>query len=354
MGESSRDNPDRVLAVTLDPGALDLDDQVLAVVRELVPSWSGAGALTIAPVHGGITNRLFRASSRGCPQVLVRVYGDNTEVVIDREAENRLFAALSRQGFAPAYLGRFENGRVEGWLDGFRPLTPGELGQPGLRSLIAKELRVLHGLPIAVGEDRLWGTLGTWMERAQTVAFEGEQKGARDALGLEHYFRILSRLRSVEQGLLRSSQGRPGAAEAFRVVLSHNDLLAGNVLTNEDRSRVRFIDYEYGAPAPAAFDIANHFCEYAGFDSDFASGFPSRADRDDFIAHYLGSSATPETVADFSRIVEFYVLPDHLWWGSWAVVQARYSPIDFDYLEYARLRLAGFDLHSATLGFDLG
>ncbi len=354
MAESFRDNPGRILRVTVDPGAADLEARLLALVRDIVPSWADAREVRVAPVHGGITNRLFRLFSGRRPELLVRIYGDNTEVVIDRESENRLFAELSRQGFAPAYHGRFENGRVEGWLEGYRALTPGELGQPGLRRLIARELRVLHDLWVPETGSRLWSTLTGWMARARAVEFTGSRATAREALRLDHYTTILARLQDLEQELLSSASGRPGRVAAFRSVVAHNDLLAGNVLTNADRSRVRFIDYEYGAPAPAAFDVANHFCEYAGFDSDFEAGFPSRADRDDFIAHYLGREATSEAVSDFSRVVEFYVLPDHLWWGTWSVVQAHYSPIDFDYLEYARLRLAGFDLHLARLGFDLG
>lgn len=38
-------------------------------------------------------------------------------MIIQREHENRLFAQLSALGFAPPYLGRFANGRVEGFLD---------------------------------------------------------------------------------------------------------------------------------------------------------------------------------------------------------------------------------------------
>jgi len=41
----------------------------------------------------------------------------NTQVIIQRETENRLFAQLSALGFSPLYLGRFANGRVEGYLD---------------------------------------------------------------------------------------------------------------------------------------------------------------------------------------------------------------------------------------------
>lgn len=43
--------------------------------------------------------------------------------------------------------------------------------------------------------------------------------------------------------------------------------------------------------------------------------------------------------------VNRWALPSHLWWSAWAVVQARYSPIDFDFVDYARLRLDGYRLH---------
>ncbi|CAM9925412.1 unnamed protein product, partial [Ectocarpus sp. 13 AM-2016] len=43
--------------------------------------------------------------------------------------------------------------------------------------------------------------------------------------------------------------------------------------------------------------------------------------------------------------VNRWALPSHLWWSLWAVVQARYSPIEFDFVDYARLRLAGYRLH---------
>lgn len=35
---------------------------------------------------------------------------------------------------------------------------------------------------------------------------------------------------------------------------------------------------------------------------------------------------------------DVFALASHLYWGIWAVVQARYSPIDFDYMGYHGLR----------------
>jgi ethanolamine kinase len=48
------------------------------------------------------------------------------------------------------------------------------------------------------------------------------------------------------------------------VVFCHNDLLLANVIYNAEKSAVTFIDYEYSNYNYQAFDIGNHFAEFAG------------------------------------------------------------------------------------------
>lgn len=48
------------------------------------------------------------------------------------------------------------------------------------------------------------------------------------------------------------------------IVFAHNDLLLGNVIYNKDEATISFIDYEYATYNYQAFDIANHFNEFAG------------------------------------------------------------------------------------------
>jgi Predicted choline kinase involved in LPS biosynthesis len=48
------------------------------------------------------------------------------------------------------------------------------------------------------------------------------------------------------------------------VVFCHNDLLLGNIIYDETEDKVTFIDYEYAGVNYQAFDIANHFDEFAG------------------------------------------------------------------------------------------
>lgn len=48
------------------------------------------------------------------------------------------------------------------------------------------------------------------------------------------------------------------------VVFSHNDILLANVIWNEKAKTASFIDFEYGSANYQAFDIGNHFNEFAG------------------------------------------------------------------------------------------
>jgi ethanolamine kinase len=48
------------------------------------------------------------------------------------------------------------------------------------------------------------------------------------------------------------------------VVFCHNDLLLANIIYNAKKNTVTFIDYEYSNYNYQAFDIGNHFAEFAG------------------------------------------------------------------------------------------
>jgi ethanolamine kinase len=143
-------------------------------------------------------------------------------------------------------------------------------------------------------------------------------------------------------------------------VFAHCDLLSGNVIIQprphgtkpQDVETVNFIDYEYSTPSPAAFDIANHFAEWGGFDCDHGV-LPTRTQRRKFISEYVRSyfsylgkrkTAEEEEVEArklFDEVDLFRGVPG-FYWGIWALIQATISQIDFDYAMYAEVRLGEY------------
>ena len=47
---------------------------------------------------------------------------------------------------------------------------------------------------------------------------------------------------------------------------------------------------------------------------------------------------SPEQLERLAAEVNVFALASHMYWGVWAIIQARYSPIDFDYMGYVGLR----------------
>lgn len=142
----------------------------------------------------------------------------------------------------------------------------------------------------------------------------------------------------------------------LKLVFGHCDLLSGNVIIqprgpsdSDVIEPVSFIDYEYATPVPAAFDIANHFAEWGGFECDYKA-LPTRSQRRAFISDYLDSYCDFATDLPGEPGMEhvenqLYEAVDHFrgipgfYWGIWALIQATISQIDFDYASYAEVRL---------------
>lgn len=162
-----------------------------------------------------------------------------------------------------------------------------------------------------------------------------------------------------------------------QLVFSHCDLLSANVIiepstdpaipsptagattAEAEAETVSFIDYEYATPSPAAFDIANHFAEWGGYDCDY-NMLPTRSVRREFLREYVnsflfwdaqsaGKQITPagaeaaEKIAEelFKAVDKFRGIPG-FYWGVWALIQAEISKIDFDYASYAEVRLGEY------------
>ena len=318
-------------------------------------SSSSLDQYTVVEVQGGITNKLYRVSGFekdqdhvGFDSVLVRVFGG--EGLIDRDVENPTFAALSRAGIAPPYLGRFGNGRVEGWLYA-RPLQVREFAVPAFSASIAHQMGRLHQTFVVPphlqkyhSEPTLWTQLTEWMDQALSATFrtERDQQMAND-IQLPDI--------PTELSWLRTDIVPTNAKTAF----CHNDVLAANVLLDETNNNLHLIDFEYGGVNYIGFDIANHWNEFAG-GTDVASGIPNYEwlptpeEQRSFVQNYLGSEATSDAVNALLKEVQAFLLVNHLYWGLWAVNQAATEGCEeFDYMTYGTHRIRQYHKNKQEL-----
>ncbi len=310
--------------------------------------------LTVKTVTGGITNALYCVSGfdsvKDYSSVLVRVFG--AEGMIDRDVETCAFAALSDSNIAPPYYGRFGNGRLEGFLDNYVPLTLADFQVSQTYQDIAVKMAELHSgftVPNELkkwhneDEPGLWGQLYSWMGQAKGIKVyktESDNDRAASLLDLDTLEKELNWVKTI-------------ISDESKVGFSHNDLLPANIMKNELNGAIKLIDFEYGGVNFIAFDIANHFNEWAG-GPDNAAGktdyslFPSKEQQRDFISSYVQAASASEEANDekielLMDEVKAFLLANHLYWGLWAVNQAAVEGTEeFDYLAYAVNRFNRF------------
>ncbi|KAJ1994731.1 hypothetical protein H4R33_000154 [Dimargaris cristalligena] len=318
-----------VLPLTVSHKHLLVDSQ--KAVLALFPAWKPTD-LDLIQCKDGITNKLVRCTNRrNGTSVLIRAYGKNSEVLIDRNQELINIYILSQLGLCPPLYGKFNNGIVYGYVPGDIVKVP-QMSDPHISELVAKRIAGWHKVEIPGPKtSTLFVTLRKWLEQVEAVYSEKEPSHRF------HQLFSLDKLRSELDHL----QDKLECLNA-PVVFSHNDLLSANIIYNRAEDKVSFIDHEYASYNYRGFDIGNHFAEFAGFDCQY-NLYPDQAFQLTWLGHYLkaandGQAATDDEIYELYREVNKFYLASHFYWALWAMVQAGFSDIDFDYMNYAKLR----------------
>jgi len=267
-------------------------------VARLEPSLGPVGGPP-TPLEGGITNRNFKVSLGGVDYVL-RLHGKDTELLgISREAERTANEAAARLGIAPEVAGGFDGGLVTRFL-ACRQLAAEELA--ARVEEVARALRAFHDsgtrLPVVFDVPALL------RRYAALVRERGGMLPAAYAQAADAAERIVR--------ALPARAPRP----------CHNDLLAGNLLSDPRGERVMIVDWEYAGMGEPCFDLGN---------LSVNNGFDEGADAR-LLAAYHGEQPTPAQVAEL-RLMR--VLSDARE-GAWGVMQGLVSDLDFDFGGYAR------------------
>ncbi|URE00043.1 ethanolamine kinase [Musa troglodytarum] len=208
-----------------------------------------------------------------------------------------------------------------------RTLSPSDMGDCKIAKKIARHLRKFHQVAIPGSrEPQLWNDIFKFLNEAVTIKFDDSGKQARyESISFQEIQAEINELKDLTD-LLNAP-----------VVFAHNDLLSGNLMLNDKEGKLYFIDFEYGSYSYRGYDIGNHFNEYAGLDCDY-SLYPDKDAQYHFFKNYL-EPEKPLEVPDKDLEAIFvetntYRLASHIYWALWALIQAKASPIDFDYLCY--------------------
>ncbi|XP_055900067.1 ethanolamine kinase 1-like [Biomphalaria glabrata] len=322
---------------------LSFENDSKKILKDIRPNWD-ADKICFKVFTDGLSNKLI-----GCyleddrnDVVLVRINGSGSEIVINREEELEAFGLLSAAGCAPPLYCTFNNGMAYGFFPGV-PLDVETVREPKIQRLIAKELVKIHKIkgPSQVPlKSEYKERVLSWLD-----ALPSHYEDPLKQLVFEKEIPPKAELKNELDEIVRTLEGLN-----MDVVFSHNDTLLKNIIYNEQEEKVNLIDYEYAFYNYEAFDIGNHFAEFAGIDNVNYDLYPERDEQLRWLKYYLeykyeaeGSPAvTDEDVERLYVQTNKCACAAHFFWTIWALIQGKYSLINFNYVQYASTRLTEY------------
>ncbi|GAK59085.1 hypothetical protein U27_06061 [Candidatus Vecturithrix granuli] len=289
---------------------VELDE---ALFLQLMPEWQGA-KIAISVLSGGITNKLYRITSeRG--DVALRIYGDKTELFINRDYEADAIGKMADAGISPKLIKYLPENHVTivEYITGSYTLKNKDFLNETLREKIVAPIRRIHESKVTL--PKLFNPLVEVKKMAKILA---------DLNVTYPEFDIAGTIQSLEQ-----------LAQAINIpesgyTASHNDLLAENFILVQDGYEDRYdepmyiIDWEYAGMAPRYYDLADMFQEVL---------VPRDVEKS-FVEYYCEGK---EFDKNLYLIDMFKPFPD-IYWFLWSLIQQNISTIAFDFYNYGRVK----------------
>lgn len=304
------------------------------IIKHVRPEWKD---LKFKIYTDGITNKLIGVcGGNNGNQVLVRVYGNKTELFIDRAAETRNMQILHKAGCGTELYAVFKNGLCYEFIKG-KPLEYEDILKEEIWRSVAKMMAMMHKIKDGVSGDNVCiSRLRQFVNVMPDVMSDSEKQKRLDSSDCSK--ESICKLIDEFEAHLKTLH--------CPTVLCHNDLLLPNIIWNDQEKVANFIDYEYAAPNYQPVDIANHFNEFAGTENVDYEKYPRKEYQMKWLRCYLAhykeiseASISDDEVNLWCVWVSKCRLASHLLWGIWALLQAEHSSIDFNFLEYGVMRL---------------
>ena len=277
----------------------------------LLPEWKDLD-IHITQLSGGITNKLYRIQSEK-GDYTVRIYGDKTDLFINRDCEAHTIQEMAKVGVASnlvKYMPEIGVTIVE-FIGDSIVLTNEHFLDASLYPKIVAPIQKIHTSGVCL--KQIFNPL---VEVMKMSAILNRLNVAYEEFDIAGTIEQLIKLSSIIN--IPESEYTP----------CHNDLLADNfILINED-ARDRYdepmyiIDWEYAGMAPRYYDIADMFQEIL---------VPREAEKG-IVEEYCQGENFERTLF---LIDQFKPFPD-IYWFLWSLIQLNISKINFDYYNYGK------------------
>uniref|UniRef100_A0A6C0BRW4 Aminoglycoside phosphotransferase domain-containing protein n=1 Tax=viral metagenome TaxID=1070528 RepID=A0A6C0BRW4_9ZZZZ len=280
----------------------------------------------ISKLKGGLTNTIYLIEHLG-NKYIIREFGKNTEVFVDRVLEMRIIKELEPYDVTRKLIELTNKGTIESYVEG-HPVTYESFKNSNLiRKLVGQKLRMLHTSNILTKKEtqtaHIWKAFNDWT-----------------TLCLQLYDLDLN-IKKILTNIFEIVTMKSKTAAFYPIVMCHNDLNLGNIIYDQHNHQIKFIDFEYASYNYRGYDIGNIFAELAGNDCNWDK-LPTKHERYAFYSYYLDTYNENE----FKRLdeeVSFFMPLCCLFWALWGLIQNKYSDnLQFDYLQYSNSKINGY------------
>jgi len=283
------------------------------ICYDLLPEWKGLD-IRITQLKGGITNKLYRIQSEK-GDYTVRIYGDKTDLFINREYEAQAVQEISKIGVCSKLI-KFmpELGvTIVEFIGDSIVLKNRHFLDTSLHPKIVEPIQRIHTSGVKL--KKIFNPL---IEVMKMSAILKRLNVNYPEFDIAETIDRLVKLSSIIN--IPESEYTP----------CHNDLLADNfILIHEDAlekyaSPMYIIDWEYAGMAPKYYDIADMFQEIL---------VPRQSEKE-IVTTYCGGNDFEKTLFFIDLFKPF---PD-IYWFLWSLIQLNVSKITFDYYTYGKVK----------------
>lgn len=278
---------------------------------ELMPEWKGQ-KLEIGPLTGGITNRLYRVRVADGGDYVVRVYGQKTELFIDRDLEMQSIKAMERSGVVPKLIRYLPEKRatIVEFIPG-QVMRKENFMEHDRLELLVRPIKLIHNCRVQL--PRLFDPLVEVKRLFALLGSLGSGYPEFDIDGTIETMETISALADIPHS---------------QYVPCHNDLLADNFIMAEDRRKdpepVYLIDWEYAGMNTPYYEMSDLFQEI----------LVPREIEERILRIYWEDQNMDEHLRKTDMFRPF---PD-MYWFLWSLIQSNISAIKFDYYNYGKVK----------------